>query len=239
MDFSVFADWLAQFSNGVVDLNFLVGRILPALNRGLLVTIQLIIPSLLLGFLGGVLLGTARAFGNGWLRKLGDGYTTLFRGVPLVVQLFMLYYGLPKLNIRLDGFQAAVLGFILCSTAYHSEYIRGALLSIRQGQTKAAQALGFSRRHMLTAIIIPQALRRALPGCGNEFIYLIKYSSLAYITTCVELTAAAKNLASYTYRFQEVFLVCGIYYLALTTIATFALNRLERATYIPGFGKAP
>jgi polar amino acid transport system permease protein len=80
-------------------------------------------------------------------------------------------------------------------------------------------------------------LRRALPGCGNEIIYLIKYSSLAYMTTCVDLTAEARNLASHTYRNQEIFFVCGIYYLALTSLASWILHRLEKAAYIPGFGR--
>lgn len=221
----------------MLDTVFLIERVMPALNRGLVVTIQLVIPSMLLGFLLGVLLGAARAFGPRWLRRAGEVYSTVFRGLPLVIQLFILYNALPKLNIYLDGFYAAVLGFILCSAAYHSEYIRGALLSIRQGQIQAAQALGFSKPGLLWSIVIPQALRRALPSCGNEIIYLIKYSSLAYMTTCVDLTAEAKNLAAYTYRFPEIFMVCGLYYLALTSLATWGLNRLEKLAYIPGFGR--
>ncbi|MDL2314329.1 amino acid ABC transporter permease [Desulfovibrio sp. OttesenSCG-928-C14] len=219
-----------------MDTVFIVERILPALNRGLWVTVQLIIPSMLLGFLGGVVLGSIRAYGWPWMRKAGNAYTALLRGVPLVVQLFILYNALPKIHIYLDGFSAAVLGFILCSAAYHSEYIRGALLSIRPGQIRAAEALGFSKGRLLVSIIIPQALRRALPGCGNEFIYLIKYSSLAYMTTCVDLTAEAMNLASYTYRFTEIFLVAGAYYLLLTSLATWTLHKLEQLAYIPGFG---
>jgi polar amino acid transport system permease protein len=220
-----------------LDTAFLLERIIPALNRGLLVTIQLVIPSMILGFAGGVALGAVRAFGRPWLRRAGDIYTAVFRGVPLIIQLFILYNALPKLDIYLNGFEAAVLGFIMCSAAYHSEYIRGALLSIRLGQIRAAQALGFSGLDLLLYIVIPQALRRALPGCGNEIIYLIKYSSLAYMTTCVDLTAEARNLASHTYRNQEIFLVCGIYYLTLTSLASWILHRLEKAAHIPGFGR--
>ena len=221
-----------------MDLQFFMDRVVPLLNRGVIMSIQLIIPSAILGFAGGVLLGVLRGFGRPWQKKLGDLYTTIFRGVPLVIQLFILYYGLPKLSVRFDGFTAAVLGFILCSAAYHSEYIRGALLSISQGQIKAAQALGFSKFELLRSIIIPQALRRALPGCGNEFIYLIKYSSLAYVTTCVELTGEAKILASRTYRFTEIFIATGLYYLMLTSAATWVLHKLEKLAYIPGFGKS-
>ncbi|MCK7469967.1 MAG: amino acid ABC transporter permease [Desulfomicrobium escambiense] len=111
----------------------------------------------------------------------------LFRGIPLVVQLFIWYFGLPHIGIYLTPLLASVLGFSLCSGAYHSEYVRGALLSIKQGQMLAAQALGFTKLQMILSIILPQAIRRALPGCGNEIIYLIKYSSLAYMITCIEL----------------------------------------------------
>ena len=171
----------------MLDAAFFSNELLPALNRGLLVSIALIIPAGSLGFVGGVLLGCARAFGPRWLRRLGNGYTSLIRGVPLAVQLMMIYYALPKLGIFFSPFGAALTSFTLCTAAYQSEYVRGALLSIRQGQVRAAQALGFSQWQTVSWIIIPQAARRALPGCGNEIIYLIKYSSLAYLVTCLEL----------------------------------------------------
>ena len=144
----------------------------------------------------------------------------LFRGIPLVVQLFIWYFGLPYIGIYLSPFTAAVLGFSLCSGAYHSEYIRGALLSIKRGQMLAAQSLGFSKVQMIFSIILPQAIRRALPGCGNEIIYLIKYSSLAYMITCIELTGEGKILASHSFKYTEVFLMIGACYLAMTSVAS-------------------
>ncbi|MDR1125288.1 MAG: amino acid ABC transporter permease [Deltaproteobacteria bacterium] len=234
-------DDLTTFIQGLlssIDAGFLLDRVAPALNRGLLVTIKLVIPSIILGVLLGIALGAARAFGQRPLRRAGDVYAYIFRGVPLIVQLFIIYNALPKLGLALDGFAAAVLGFIMCSGAYHSEYIRGALLSVRQGQIRAAQALGFSRSGLLLHVVLPQALRRALPACGNEFIYLIKYTSLAYMTTCVDLTSEARNLAAYTFRFPEVFMVCGLYYLALTSLAGLGLRWLEKKAHIPGFGRS-
>ena len=123
------------------------------------------------------------------------------------------------------------------SGAYQSEYVRGALLSIRQGQIKAAYALGFTKLQTILWVVIPQAARRALPGCGNEIIYLIKYSSLAYIITCIELTGEAKVLVSRSFRPTEVYIVAGIYYLVLVSFATWFLQKLERKFAIPGFGK--
>jgi len=214
-----------------MDTAFYTTQLIPALNRGLVMSIKLIIPSGLIGLMLGIVIGTLRTFGHANVRKAANAYAAVFRGTPLVVQLFLLYFGLPNIGIYLDAYTAAVVGFILCSSAYHSEYIRGSLLSIKKGQFLAAQSMGFSTFKTMCNIIVPQAVRRALPGCGNEIIYLIKYSSLAYIITCIELTGEGKIIATRTFRFTEVFLVIGFYYLVLVTMASLGLK-------IPGFGKA-
>ena len=103
-----------------LDPDFIFQTVLPALNRGLVMSIALIVPSATIGFVLGVLTGVARVFGPKWLRSLGNGFTTIFRGVPLVVQLMILYFGLPNLGIYLEPYPASVLGFILCTGAYQS-----------------------------------------------------------------------------------------------------------------------
>ncbi len=218
------------------EWDFFFNQAMPVLTRGLIVSIKLIIPSSIFGLCLGILVGTGRVFGKPWVRKSLNRYTALFRGVPLLVQLFIIYFGLPSIGIRLDAFTSAVLGFTLCSAAYHSEYIRGALSSIRQGQIRAAHSLGMNTFQSLLFIVIPQAMRRALPGCGNEIIYLIKYSSLAYIITCIELTGEAKALAARSFRYTEIFMAVGAYYLFLTTLTSWLLAKLEKKLYIPGFG---
>lgn len=220
-----------------LDPDFLLNQVVPALNHGLWMSILLIIPSGSIGFVLGVCVGVARVFGPRWLRRTGDGFTATFRGVPLVVQLMILYFGLPNIGIYLDPYPASVLGFILCTGAYQSEYVRGALLSIRAGQIKAATALGFTKLQTILWVVLPQAARRALPGCGNEIIYLVKYSSLAYVITCIELTGEAKILVSRTFRPMEIYLIAGFYYLFLVTIATWALQKLEARFAVPGFGR--
>ncbi len=220
----------------MIDVPFFTETLLPALNKGLVMSIALIIPSSILGFLGGIAVGIQRVYGGRWLRKIGNAYVAVIRGVPLAVQLMMIYYALPKIGLYFDPYGAALISFVLCSSAYHSEYIRGALFSIRQGQMKAAYALGMSTFQSIIWIIIPQAARRALPGCGNEIIYLIKYSSLAYLVTCMELMGEGKVVASDTFRFTEVFLVVGLYYLAMVTLATWLLQWLEKRFHVPGFG---
>lgn len=219
------------------ELEFYTEQLIPALNQGLQMSVLLIIPSATLGLIFGIILGTVRVAAHPVLKKIGDMYAALFRGTPLVVQLFIIYFGLPNVGIYFSAYTAAVVGFILCSSAYHSEYVRGALLSIKRGQHLAAQSLGFSTFKTMVWIIVPQAVRRALPGSGNEIIYLIKYSSLAYTITCIELTGQARDVATTYFRFTEAFFVAGIYYLFLVTLATFALHKLEKALYIPGFGR--
>ena len=219
------------------EWQFIVESVLPALNKGVLVSISLIVPAALIGFVFGMILGVLRVFGPLPLRRAGDAFTAVVRGVPLIVQLMVLYFGLPNIGIYFDAYTAALVGFIMCTGAYQSEYVRGALLSIRQGQIRAAYALGLTKVQTIVWIIAPQAARRALPGCGNEVIYLIKYSSLAYLITCMELMGQASSLVSTTFRPTAVYLAAGLYYLALVTVATWILHRLEHHSTIPGFGR--
>jgi len=215
--------------------SFLQHEIVPALLKGFRTSILLIVPSAVLGLCVGIVVGAARVYGNRFVAALANAFVLLFRGVPLVVQLFIWYFGLPYFGIYFSPFVASVLGFSLCSGAYHSEYIRGALLSIKKGQMLAAQALGFSKIQTIVSVIMPQALRRALPGSGNEIIYLIKYSSLAYMITCIELTGEAKILASHTFRYTEVFLTVGAVYLIIVSVASRILEYLENRFRTPGF----
>lgn len=214
---------------------YLQDEVAPALLKGFWVSLQLIIPSSIFGLAIGILAGVLRVYGSRPVRGAANLYVVVFRGIPLVVQLFIWYFGLPYLKIYLSPFVASVLGFALCSGAYHSEYVRGALLSIKHGQILAAQSLGFTTVRAVVSIILPQAIRRALPGCGNEIIYLVKYSSLAYMITCIELTGQGKILASNSFKYTEIFLIVGACYLAMTSVASAALHQLEDRLRIPGF----
>jgi polar amino acid transport system permease protein len=151
--------------------------------------------------------------------------------------LFLIYFGLPSVGITLEPFTAAVIGFIVCNGAYNSEYMRGAIQSVKSGQMVAALALGMTRREAILNVVLPQALRRAIPGISNEIIYLIKYSSLAYMLTCIELTGAGKIVASRYFRFTLVFLIVGIIYLILITIAGKILSIIEKKLEVPGLIK--
>ncbi|MDK2897653.1 MAG: polar amino acid transport system permease protein [Candidatus Atribacteria bacterium] len=213
---------------------FLQNQLLPALFEGLIVTLQLIALSAPFGLLTGTLIAVGRTYGDRNLSFLCQLYVIFFKGCPLLLLLFIIYFGLPSLGISFSPFFASVLGFILCNGAYSSEYIRGAIQSVKTGQILAAQALGMTKWQGVFFIILPQAFRRALPGVGNEIIYLIKYSSLAHIITCIELTGAGKIVAARTFRFTETFAVIGLIYLLLVSIATQLLRWLEKRTSYPG-----
>jgi len=218
------------------NITFIREILLPPVLEGALVTLKLIALSIPLGLILGVLIAVGRVYGNKLISSFCTVYTLFFRGTPLLVQLFILYFGFPSIGIFFSPFAAAVIGFILCSGAYHSEYIRGAIQSIKIGQMMAAEALGMTRAKAILYIILPQALRRAIPGCSNEIIYLIKYSSLAFMVTCVELTGAGKIIASRYFEYTLVFLVVGAIYLLMVSIVTKVLNTLERKLEIPGLG---
>jgi len=228
----------------------------PALLSGFKLSLAIILPAATGGLLLGVAVGLVR--GTEYPRclfRLCQLYVSIFRGTALAVQLFICYYGLPELGLLLkpvcqrfdlpelwrlcypSAYGASVFIFILCSGAYHSEYIRGAILSIKRGQFLAARALGFTKWQSFSAVVLPQALRLAWPGCGNELIYLIKYSSLAYILTVKELTGSAFSIGSFHFRYTESFFCAAIFYLSLVSLATWIFGRLERAWAVPGFGR--
>jgi len=217
-------------------ITFIREILLTPLLEGTVVTLKLIVISIPFGFIFGILIAVGRVYGNRLVSSFCAIYTLFFRGTPLLVQLFILYYGLPSIGIFFSPFVAAVIGFILCSGAYQSEYIRGAIQSIKSGQMMAAEALGMTRSKAILYIILPQALRRAIPGCSNEIIYLIKYSSLAFMVTCVELTGAGKIIASRYFEYTLVFAVVGAIYLLIVSIVTKVLNSLEKKLEIPGLG---
>lgn len=226
----------SQKDKYMIDINFIRDILLLPLLEGTLVTVKSIVLSIPLGLILGILIAVGRVYGNKFISSICAIYVFFFRGTPLLVQLFILYYGLPSIGVFLSPLTAVITGFILCSGAYHSEYIRGAIQSIKIGQMMAAEALGMSRVQAILYIILPQALRRAIPGCSNEIIYLVKYSSLAYMVTLIELTGAGRIIASRYFAYTEVFLVVGIIYLTIVSVVTQVLNTLEKKLKIPGLG---
>ncbi|HJJ46832.1 MAG TPA: amino acid ABC transporter permease [Methanocorpusculum sp.] len=215
------------------DPTFWTDILLPAVWDGLAVTLQLILWTAPFGILIGIAIAILRVYAPKPLQWMAKFYVIIFRGCPLLVLLLILYFGLPSVGILLKGFTAAVIGFILCNSAYNSEYIRGALQSIKDGQMIAARSLGMTKMQAIFHIVIPQAIRRAIPGVSNEFIYMIKYTSLAYFITVAEMTSVAKTIAIHYVAFIEAFGLVALFYLALVTLTTIGANWLEKKLAIP------
>lgn len=216
------------------QITFILQVMVPAFTNGLLMTLALVAVAAPFGLVIGIGIACGRVYGGKGLSWLMQLYSIFFRGCPLLLLLFILYFGLPSLGIVFTPFVASVLGFIFCNSAYNSEYIRGSMISVKEGQLIAAKALGMTRKQAIVNIVLPQALRRSIPGVSNEFIYLIKYSSLAYMITVIELTGASKLIATKYFTYNETFFAAALVYLLLVTITTFGANALEKKFAIPG-----
>jgi octopine/nopaline transport system permease protein len=218
-----------------MDLAFTWETLL-SLSRGIPLTLKLASTSIALGAVLALLLALMRVSGVRTLDWPAQLYVFLFRGTPLLVQIFLIYYGLGQFKAVRTSFLwpflrepcwCAILALTLNTAAYSSEIIRGGLLSAPHGQIEAARALGMGRLLVFRRIIFPIALRQALPGYGNEMTSMIKATSLASIITLMEVTGIAAKIISETYRAIEVFVAAGLIYLALNFILTRAIMLLE------------
>lgn len=206
----------------------LTGEYLALLLAGLRLTLVVSLCALGVSVVMGTGLGVARVFRVPLLGGLGNAYVEVVRGIPLIVLLSVVYYGLPALGLTLASFPAAVLALGLYSAAYTSEIVRGGLSSVPVGQIEAGRSLGLSRTQALRYVVLPQAWRVALPALGNEFVSLILGSSLASAVTLQELFAQGKYITGVTYRQFEVYAVLALIYFLLTFTLTRLVRGLER-----------
>lgn len=209
-------------------------EIFPVLVKGAFITFELVAICISLGLIFGLLLAFGRVYGNKYICAITATFVRLTRGTPLLVQLFFLYYGLPHIGISLPSFFAAILGLSLNSAAYQSEYFRGAIQSVKAGQMIAARSIGMSKFKAIRYIILPQMLRLVIPSWSNELIYMIKYSSIAYMIQTPELMAQGKFIASQNFRTFEVFLIVAFIYLVIVIIVSRLLSMLEFRVKVPG-----
>ena len=199
-----------------------------ALLQGALVTVELTACALLLGCVLGLLVGIGRLNPKRrWLYSVCTAYVAVIRGTPLLVQLFILFFGLPHFGILLPAFLCGVLGMGVYSGAYVSEIVRGAIQSIDRGQTLAAESLGMTPAVAMRQVILPQAIVRMIPPLGNEFIALIKNSALVSLLTIHDVMHEGQRIISVSYRSLEVYLAVAVMYFVLTGLTTLALRRIE------------
>ncbi len=203
-------------------------RYLPLLLRGALTTIELSILAMGVAVVVGLGLVLMRLYGIAPLRWLAKAYVEVIRGTPLLIQLFLIYYGLPEIGIRLNAFLAGVLGLGLNYAASEAENYRAGIQSIPHGQTEAALALGMSRPQLLRHVVLPQALRVVIPPVTNDFIAMFKDSSIVSVITMVELTKVYGMLAMSTYDYIGLGLMTAGIYFGLSYPASIFANWLER-----------
>jgi polar amino acid transport system permease protein len=201
----------------------------PNLLRGAAVTVEITAMSLVLGCIMGLLVGIGRLKPQRRIvYALCTSYVAVIRGTPLLVQLFLLFFGLPQFDILLPAFVCGVLGLGIYSGAYVSEIVRGSIQSIDRGQMEAARSLGMSYGTAMRTIILPQALVRMIPPLGNEFIALIKNSALVSLLTIHDVMHEGQKIISVSYRSLEVYLAIAAIYFVLTGLTTLGLRHIEQ-----------
>ncbi|MGM0440597.1 MAG: amino acid ABC transporter permease [Chlamydiota bacterium] len=211
----------------MIDLTLLWNS-LPALLRGLAVTIQIAILSCSIGLALGVVLGIILSFGYKPLRYLAQLYSALVRGTPMLVQIIFVFYALPQLDISISAYWVAVLVIGFNSAGYVSQTIKSGILSVPVGQIEAAKVLGLNRFQVIRSVILPPAIKTVLPSLVNELVTLIKDTSLASVIGVVELTKEGSIIRSRTYDALTILLAVAIFYLTVTTLISIILTKLEK-----------
>jgi len=202
---------------------------IPFMLEGIWVTLKFVSVSILFGFVLGTLLALFKIGKVKPLKWLADGYTSIFRGTPLILQLMIIYNATPQLfGIDISAFTSAILAFGLNSAAYVSEIIRAGIEAVDVGQTEASMALGVSYRRRMIDIILPQALKNILPALMNEFITLTKESAIVSTIGYLDLMRRATVVSADTYKYFEPYLFVGVMYYSMVMILTLIGRRLER-----------
>lgn len=201
--------------------------LLPILKGALYYTVPITFLSFAIGIVLAIFVALAKLSNKSYLNKPASFFVWLVRGTPILVQMFILFYGLPSLGIVLAAFPTAIITFSINQAAYSGEIIRAAITSIPQGQWKAGRSIGMSHFQILRRIILPQAARVSIPPLGNELIGLFKSTSLVTLITIADLFGAAKILAGTTFEPIVVYIVAAIFYLIFCSFLSAGQSRLE------------
>lgn len=200
----------------------------PLLAQGAVVTVQVFAGALVVATVLGLVWALMRVSGVPLVAGFAKGLINTVRGIPILVQLFYIYFVLPDIGIQLSAFQAGFIGLGFAYSCYMAEVFRGGIEAIDPGQVEAAKSLGMSRVMMLWRVVLPQAFKVALPPYGNTAIMLIKDTSQASIITVTELTFQSKLIASATFKNAEVFTLVALFYLLLCVPLIIVVGRLEK-----------
>jgi polar amino acid transport system permease protein len=208
--------------------DFLDALVNPFILMGAVVTAGLTVVGLFGGFACGLLIALLRSTPNPVVQRLAQGYIWFFRGTPLLIQMVMIYSGLPQIGIRFGVLTSVIVALVLNEAAYMAEIIRGGFLAIPPGQRDAAKALGLSRLQVLNKVLLPQATRIILPALGNSVNGLLKATSIASVISMEELMRRSEMVMQVKFDVLEVFAAAAVLYLVLTTMWDQVQRRLER-----------
>jgi polar amino acid transport system permease protein len=204
--------------------------------KGALLTLEISLCAIVIGFALGILMGLGRISRILPIRLISTGYVEALRGTPLLIQIFIIYFGLPSVGIVLDPLVSGILAVGLNSAAYQAEIVRGGIQSVPKGQLEAARSVGMSYTQSMRHVILPQALRLIIPPMTNEFIILIKDSSLVSAIGIWELTLVGKELNAKYFEPFTVFIFIAIVYFIMTYSTSKIMRRVEKKFRIPGYG---
>ena len=210
-----------------LDFSVVLTKI-PILLEGCVVTLQISFFALLLGMIFGIAGALCRISANRALNSLAFMYVWVIRGTPVMVQLFILYFGLPQLGIKLPSLVAGVLGLAINTGAYVTEIIRAGIQAVDKGQMEAALSVGMSFRQAMVRIIGPQATKICIPPLVNQFIMTLKNSSIASLVTITELFRTGEQIIYTTFRSFEVYMAVAVLYLLMNSVFMIIADRLER-----------
>jgi len=211
----------------LIDLDLMV-KSAPFLLKGAGYTVELSLGGMVFGLSLGFVIALMRLSRRKLLRGIARTYVSFIRGTPLLVQLFVIYYGLPQFGISLDPIPSALIGLTLNVAGYTGEILRAAIASIDKGQWEAARALGLSWSQTMRLVVMPQAARVALPPLGNSFISLVKDTSLAATIQVPELFRQAQLITARTFQIFTMYLTAAILYWIISTALSWGQERLER-----------
>lgn len=190
-------------------------------------TLQITTLAVIFGLVFGLIVALGRLSNNKILSSLARAYIFLIRGTPLLVQLFIVYYGLTSI-VTIDPIPSAVIALGVHNAAYIAEIFRGSIQSIHYGQMEAARSLGMSKGKAMWRIILPQAFKRAVPSLGNQLIIALKDSSLASTIAVPELMLRGRQMGSSTFMYMEMFIIVGIWYLLMTSVLSYSIRAIEK-----------
>ncbi len=216
----------------------LLTQFIPQFGEGVLLTIQLLSLSLVIGFVFSLLVALAKSSSFFPFQVPARAFIYFFRGTPLLVQIYIIYYGLGQFkwvretawlwNYLAEPFYCALIALTLNNIGYTAEIIHHALVTTDKGEVEAARAFGMTKTQSLSHIIIPSALRRSIPAYANEVIFMLHATSLVSVITLLDITGVARNLYSRHYAPFEAFIVAALYYLVLSGIISLVFNRVEK-----------